>query len=361
MARRRRGALSRWADRQIARQEQIARDSEKNRQRQAVAQLVQKAERRTAAVRAREIELRQILRTRPRGLQARRGEVARTFKSRGVIAMVELVERVLTDAERLDQFPDGCEAGYEPEARAIRVRYELPTLEETVPDSVGSRYVKAKKDVEKIHRRPADRHAVYRQALARTTVRALADIFDITPPDLVHRAAVNGYVATTDPSTGQPSEFTLVDRDDLAAHSRIDLLAMHHRDFEELVRELFEAMKFTAWRTADSHDEGIDVYATADEEITGMECVIQAKRYRRVVKPDHIRSLHGALTDKNAHKGFLVTTAWFGPQSYAYAERNRIELISGGKLRQLLHDHLGFDVFIPLEKLPAGWQPDDIA
>jgi hypothetical protein len=61
------------------------------------------------------------------------------------------------------------------------------------------------------------------------------------------------------------------------------------------------------------------------------------------------------------HKAFLVTTGWFGRDSYTFSERNGMVLISGHDLRPLLEQYLGRDSVIPLKKVPAGWHPDDIA
>jgi hypothetical protein len=71
--------------------------------------------------------------------------------------------------------------------------------------------------------------------------------------------------------------------------------------------------------------------------------------------------LHGNLVHTDAHKAFLVTSAWFGPRSYSYVDGNRIDLWSGRELRQKLLEYLDRDYFIGHDKLPPGWHPHDIA
>lgn len=48
--------------------------------------------------------------------------------------------------------------------------------------------------------------------------------------------------------------------------------------------------------------------------------------------------------DHNATTGVLVTTSWFGRASEQFANRNRITLINGAELKQLLKKYLDKDV-----------------
>jgi restriction system protein len=41
---------------------------------------------------------------------------------------------------------------------------------------------------------------------------------------------------------------------------------------------------------------------------------------------------------------WLVTTSWFGRASEQFAKRNRITLINGAELEQLIKEHLNRDV-----------------
>jgi len=62
--------------------------------------------------------------------------------------------------------------------------------------------------------------------------------------------------------------------------------------------------------------------------------------------------------DKRATSGILVTTAWVGPESKAFAIRNnRLRIIEGGDLKHLLAEHLNLNVRIDLAGRPrkASW------
>ena len=50
------------------------------------------------------------------------------------------------------------------------------------------------------------------------------------------------------------------------------------------------------------------------------------------------------MADHNATTGVLVTTSWFGRASEQFANRNRITLINGAELKQLIKEHLKMDV-----------------
>jgi restriction system protein len=145
--------------------------------------------------------------------------------------------------------------------------------------------------------------------------------------------------------------------------SRPDLLALKPVEFEHLIRELFEAMGMKSWVTQLSRDEGVDGVAVNEDPIVGGLCIIQAKRYSKVVELESVHALAGVMDDKNAAKGVLVTTSWVGKASRDFAARNgsRIEIIEGRHLKSMLREHLGLDVLIGLPKLPPGWERHEVS
>lgn len=145
--------------------------------------------------------------------------------------------------------------------------------------------------------------------------------------------------------------------------SRPDLLALKPVEFEHLIRELFEAMGMKSWVTQLSRDEGVDGVAVNEDPIVGGLCIIQAKRYSKVVELESVHALAGVMDDKNAAKGVLVTTSWVGKASRDFAARNgsRIEIIEGRHLKSLLREHLGLDALIGLPKLPPGWERHEVS
>jgi restriction system protein len=51
-----------------------------------------------------------------------------------------------------------------------------------------------------------------------------------------------------------------------------------------------------------------------------------------------------------------------GKASRDFAARNgRIEIIEGRHLKSMLLEHLGLDVLISLQKLPPGWEQNDVS
>jgi HJR/Mrr/RecB family endonuclease len=135
---------------------------------------------------------------------------------------------------------------------------------------------------------------------------------------------------------------------------RINLLAMNPIEFEHLMRQLFDAMGFDSWDTHFRPDDGVDAVAYRRDPVLGGESLIQVKRYKNLVPVETVRALAGAVHARNAAKGIIVTTSWFGDASRDFAQRTGdIELIDGRELRTLLHRHLGLEAYIDLPEFPT--------
>ena len=104
--------------------------------------------------------------------------------------------------------------------------------------------------------------------------------------------------------------------------------------FDNLIRQLFEAMGLEVHVTQSSRDGGIDAVAYNKTDIVHQaEILIQAKRYSRCVSANDVRALAGSVEEKRATAGVLVTTAWVGAETKAFAARNnRLRIIEGGEL-----------------------------
>jgi len=147
--------------------------------------------------------------------------------------------------------------------------------------------------------------------------------------------------------------------------SRPNLLRLSPTEFEHLVRELFVAMGHhggrgmdRAWTTIPSKDGGVDAVATSKNLFFGGVCLIQAKRWTGVVGLESVHALTGVMADHNATTGVLATTSWFGRASEQFAKRNRITLINGAELKQLIKEHLKTDV-IPGTNPPRRLRASD--
>ena len=92
---------------------------------------------------------------------------------------------------------------------------------------------------------------------------------------------------------------------------------------------------------------GVDAVVINRDPLIGGLTIVQAKKYTRVLGISHIRELVGAMDEKRAGRGILVTTSWFTSGCWTKARENgRVELIEGSHLRQLCQEHLQLDVLV---------------
>ena len=309
------------------------------------------------------------------------------------------VSRVL-DASRYPRgFPRRYQVAYRPENRDVVVEFELPP-QEVVPVMRGYRYVKARDAIDPLPRPQNETRQRYKRLIACVALRTLHEIFTATPAEVVEAVVFNGRLSTTDRATGKPARphllsvsaeravfedlvlaavepaacltqlnalvspnpydleavepfiafdlkrFRFTDDMDVIAglDSRPNLLNLTPTEFEHLVKQLFVAMGAEAWTTIPSKDGGVDAVATSKHLFFGGVCLIQAKRWTGLVGLESVHALTGVIADHNATTGVLVTTSWFGRASEQFANRNRLTLINGAELKQLLKKYLDKDV-----------------
>jgi restriction system protein len=414
-------AQAREQQRQEAAERLDQQAREADRHRRTVERRVAEAEVRTEAVQATTSALEQLLTDRNRHLAAHSRRAEAAFNTDGPDAFVAAIQRALATSVYPDGLDGSCAAQYIPESRELWVEYELPR-QDVIPAVTGYRYVKTKDLIQPEPRKPAEINKLYEKLIARVALRTLAEAFDVAPATLVSGIVFNGYVSAKDRATGKPvrplllsvhaprEEFTEIVLDEpeldpkaclrgylnalISPHpydleavppvvqfdlrkfkfvqemnviagldSRPDLLALKPVEFEHLIRQLFEAMGMKSWVTQASKDEGVDGVAVNEDPIVGGLCIIQAKRYSKIVGLESVHALAGVMEDKNAAKGVLVTTSWVGKASRDFAARNgsRIEIIEGRHLKSLLREHLGLDVLIGLPNLPPGWERHEIS
>jgi restriction system protein len=326
--------------------------------------------------------------------------------------MPEAVEEFFSQALALSQYPDGfpCDfqVAYRPDPRELVVEYRLPP-KKVIPTIRDFRYVKARSEIDELPRPVKEIKELYASVINQIALRTMWECFSVTAADeIVDTVVFNGIVSATSRATGQAEELHLVsapasraafsqlilDQLDpaeclkhlkavLSRHpwdleavepviefqkakyrfaepvdalagidSRPDLLKMDWYKFENLIRQLFEAMGLEVNVTQSSRDEGIDAVAYNKTDIVHRaEILIQAKRYSRCVPANDVRALAGSVEEKRATSGILVTTAWVGPESKAFAARNnRLRIVEGGELKHLLAEYLHLDVRIDLAR-----------
>lgn len=388
-------------------------------QRVAVQRHIAEAEHRTEAVRHHVATLERLLLDRDRGMAAGSRQAEEAFNTQGSDAFVVALQRALATSVHPDGLRGSLAAMYRPEASELLVEYELPQ-QDVIPAVAAYRYVKSTDLVQPEPRKDAEVKKQYGHLIARVTLRTLAEAFDAAPVTLVSSIIFNGYVSAKDRATGKSirpllisthatrdafadivldepeldpvlclrghlnavvsphpydleairpvvqfdlSRYKFVEEMDVVAglDSRTDLLTLKPVEFEHLIRQLFEAIGLKSWVTQASRDEGVDAVAYNDDPIVGGLCIIQAKRYSKIVGLEAVHALAGVMADKHAAKGVLVTTSWVGKASRDFAARNgRIEIIEGRHLKSMLLEHLDLDALIGLPKLPPDWERTDV-
>lgn len=378
------------------------------------------AESRTAVVLQQLQSAEQVLQHRDRSLTAHSSSLEDVFNAQGADVFAQRVQQFLDRPYWPGAGQGSVAARYRPESRELLIQCELPGRD-VIPPVVRYRYVKSKQELVPEARKEADIRWLYATLTARIALRVISEAFDVTPHTLVTTIVLNGEVHTTDRATGKSvrpclislsstrdefeeivldeqeldpvaclrtylnaivslhawalegvrpvlqfdlSGYKFVDEVDVVAglDSRPDLLALKPVEFEHLIRQLFQARGLKSWVTQSSKDEGVDAVAVNADPIVGGLCIIQAKRYSKIVGLEAIHALAGVMNDKAAAKGVLVTTSWVGKASRDFATRNgRIEIIEGRELKALLRDHLGIDALISLQKQPPGWAPADLS
>lgn len=298
------------------------------------------------------------------------------------------------------------------ENRILVVDFELPAPDK-IPSTMEFKYVQTRDEIVAKEMKPKEHQGFYDDVIVQLTIRVVYELFRTLPKEHVHSIVFNGWVQGIDKATGQDFRsciislqiskediekinFTRVDpkacfrnlkgisasslaqlapvkpiyqsctpsadsrfvesRDILAEINSIPNLAeMEWGDFEHLIRQLFELMFKERGAevkiTRCSRDYGIDAVVYDPDPIFGGKIVIQAKRWNNIVDPSAVRDLWGTMDHEKASKGILVTTSWFGPDSYDWIKDkgSQITLIDGAQLRGLFEQH-GFKVRIDLKK-----------
>jgi len=309
-------------------------------------------------------------------------------------AVVTYAEMVLDGSSYPEGFPHTYRLAFVPESQQLVVEYELPSPA-IVPTVDEYRYNRARDSVIEKPRKAAGLKELYQDVVASITLRTMRELFSADDAAGIQVLALNGYIRTVDPATGQdiqphlisvrttrerfaeldlervdklvclrnlgaqvssrPYEIQavkpivdfnmvdkrFVDQTDLLTdlEARPNLMDLTPTEFEQLVANLFDRIGIEAKLTRSHRDGGVDVIGFDKRPILGGKVVIQAKRYSHTVGVSAVRDLYGTMQHEGANKGILVTTAGYGPDAFTFASDKPVELIDGAGLLYLLEQN----------------------
>jgi restriction system protein len=313
-------------------------------------------------------------------------------------AVIEYCERVLSNSEYPDSFPQKFEIDYNPANKILIVEYELPSIE-CFPKIKDVKYIAARKELKETFISDSQLNKMFDDAMYKITLRTIHELFEADKANALDAISFNGWVNAINKATGKTEnncivsiqvkkeEFLEIDLSKIdpkicfknlkgVAGSKLsaltpikpilqisradkrfvegynvsgqidnstNLAAMDWEDFEHLIRELFEK-EFQSNGgevkvTQASRDGGVDAIAFDPDPIRGGKIVIQAKRYTNTVGVSAVRDLYGTVVNEGATKGILVSTADYGPDAYEFAKGKPLTLLNGSNLLHLLEKH----------------------
>ncbi|TDV51048.1 restriction endonuclease [Actinophytocola oryzae] len=331
----------------------------------------------------------------------------RAIADRDKAAIETYLKQVLTRVSLPADFPRKVDVIFNPRAEQAVVQIELPP-HDTVPTVSSYKYLTTKDEERSAARPRTEVESLYRKVISQVALLCARDLFDSDPK--LQSVGLNGHTHAINPATGEQeypclismnverdtfpkddnlskvtpeacvkhlkaivsnhpyalepiepildfdlSKYKFVEGFDAVAtlDSRPDLMEMSPTNFEHLVRQIFEAQGAEGWTTQQSKDDGVDAVIVQRKALMGGLSIVQAKRYSGVVGVNHVRELAGAMEEKKAGWGILITTSWFASGCLQKArEHGRMELIDGEKLTYLIKEYLGKEVLIGIPNRP---------
>lgn len=322
------------------------------------------------------------------------------------------VSRVLNNSAYPIYIKKEFELEYNPDNGILALNYKLPNIEE-IPNISEVSYISAKNDFKVTKLKEKGLNELYDGILYQIALRANYEIFKSDKASHIQSIVFNGYLEYVDKADGKykiacilsmkadKHEFLDVnlsnvepkqcfkkfkgigsnnlyniipvrpiinlnkaDRRFIEGYEVMkdiekgdNLCCMDWRAYENLVRELFEK-EFSDKNgevkiTQSSRDGGVDAVVFLDDYLTGGKIIIQAKRYTNVVGVSAVRDLYGTMEHENAMRGIIITTSYYGSDSYEFAKEKRITLLNGDDLLNLLAKHGHTHARIDIEEAKA--------
>ncbi len=324
-------------------------------------------------------------------------EFRRSFEAGEQQAVERYIRHVLDRSRYPSELVREFEVEYRPDEKLLIVDYRLPSPGD-LPRVTRYRFNATRKTIEEVEMTQKEFKAFYDDVVYQITLRTIHEVLESDYPQHIHSVVFNGWVQVIDPATGHDvvryiisvqadrEQFARIDLariepkatvralKGLVAGSLLDLspvrpiiemnredprfieardvlegletganlLEMPWDDFEHLVRQLFERLfaqhGAEVQITRASRDYGVDAIVFDPDPLRGGKFLIQAKRYSGLVPTAAVRELYGAMMNERASRGILVTTGYFGEDSYEFAHDKPISLIDGSNLVYLLQE-----------------------
>jgi restriction system protein len=300
--------------------------------------------------------------------------------------------------EKNDFYEKEIFVAYNTANKILALDFALPSTDDVSP-AREVKFIMTKDEFEEKPMNKSEYAKHYEDIIYQITLRSIHEIFTNDFYNFISAVGFNGFVRTTDKSTGQNIKpfiiSILVKKDDIISinlekiefkncfkslkgisasslsnltaiapvininrndkrfiekkdiakdlDEKVNLALMDWEDFEHLVREIFEK-EFSVNGgevkvTQASRDGGVDAIAFDPDPIRGGKLVIQAKRYTNTVGVSAVRDLYGTILNEGATKGILVTTSDYGTDAYEFAKGKPITLLNGSNLLYLLEKH----------------------
>lgn len=134
----------------------------------------------------------------------------REFAKREPKTVAEYFALVLEKSAFPAGFPQESALAYHPESKQLAITYRLP-LVDVIPEAKAYKYDKLRDEITQTAISRRQRRRLYSSALAQISLRTIYEVFTADQTNAIERIAFEGYVDATDPGSGQPGRFCLVD------------------------------------------------------------------------------------------------------------------------------------------------------
>ena len=135
--------------------------------------------------------------------------------------------------------------------------------------------------------------------------------------------------------------------------AKTTLINLNWRELEWMAGVLYKELGYSVDVTPRSDDDGVDVLATSSGRGEPRHIVVQTKKWTsKPVEKAGVRELLGAMDEKRATSGVLITTGRFRAGAMKMkADDPRIDLIDGDEFVRMLNEYCGTDWYLRVDRL----------